>query len=1231
MDRMNYYPGGRRIFEEADPDIPPPGAYDVYSPEARYKKYGFISQESRFRADERQRAEGGGGGGAPALSRAGSISSGGTAVQRPAGSAAATAMRAEEQRQRREIEGYKKRLHDMQVNNERDTRLLREKVEQAEERIKELLRERTDVKKRLLQRETELKAKDRERELLAVRLERQSAMPAANPKAEKQLRDNAEQASSMCAKLKDALDKARRTSEEDKRRMRQLESALRRAAQDKAACEEELRKLAEMDYPRQVSRAEKELRAQEEQFREQIRKLGVSLQEAKDLAARYMNELGEATVHNTALENELQLARERERDAASGTGKQLDAAMAQLSATQVRMGDLERLSAQRAAEAGRLLDAANDHVEELKAEIARLEQEREQVQREMQGRIRDLTRDYQSAKREFESSVKDADSERTRRLHDTQTRLERATKETIDLKAEVSELRGILLKKEMAWKDRQLELEGDLQAAASDYEALQTQFNDQHAALSARIKGLEEQAQKRERAWGAERTGILEKLDTAHKDGFKLREALDALQKDAAQTKADCDSDLKRVGREMADLRAEADAHHARWEEERRELVRSHADEVAELKEECAVLEQQLQDDRFELGTQLGEARGELEAQAEAHREQLESLRAQAADATDALEKQVLAKQRLEERLASSDARAAARIAELEEQLDKARLEHEQSAAGLQRALQAAEQRAADCEDEAHAERAEAEALRAENAGLADRVERLAAANAELTAELDDGAAWADEQRDEALAHQAQLLQAVADKHRAGKAQWAAEREALQARLDRYKFREHLWAIQEHHMQTLIEITEDARVHMVQEARSLYCELQDEAAAADGNMDAGEALADDLQRLLALPADADADADAADLERQLAEVRDLARAVLAEGVQRAQDAAVARVRAEAAAQEARLMRVQGQVVEAAGEMSAQHKAERARLEGALDSARSDYRGLQELATANRAALEARAAELQAQAAELQARLGELEGQAGGAEDAARLETENAELRAQVERLGDYAAELEAQLEVADYAADDERAGTEQQRAALEARNAHMTRVLEQCEVDMAAQVEQISSMSQHIAELESERAIMAEQTQFQISWLKENYSKAYQDLDSVLSNGGGHSNLRQRIRYVESLKSQILALKRECLEASRERDRHRHAAALLRSELEAYKEVSDADALQAQRGTARGWAAPHSARPTGAAAAAAAERRAALGRKGAAVARSALDDAQQLQKRQMAVVDDAAP
>ncbi|KAJ2798047.1 hypothetical protein H4R20_004964, partial [Coemansia guatemalensis] len=1052
---------------------------------------------------------------------------------------------------------------------------------------------------------------------------------------EKQLRDYAEQASALSAKSKAALEKQQRTNEEDKRKLRQLEHQLRKLEQEKEVTESELKQVNQMDYPRQLVRAKRELREQEEQYREKVRKHSVMLQEARDLASRYMNELGEATVHNTALENELQLAKEREQEKATGNDKQLDSAMAQLSTTQRRLTDLERLSAQRSKEAERLLDAANEHVEELKVEIERLEQEREQVQREMQGRIRELTRDYEAAKREFESSVKGADSEHTKRLHDTQARLERATKETIDLKAEVSELRGILLKKEMAWKDQQLALEGDLQAAASDYEALQRRVAEQHEKFNAHQKNLEDQLRKKERAWNAERTGILEKLDTAHKDGFRLRDELDSVQKEAAQVSADCEADLKRMGQELAELQSENEARAAEWSRERKELARAHAEELSTLKEECALLEQQLSDNRHSFEDQLQDARYELDTLKSSYDEQLDALKTQLTEATDLLEKQVLAKQILEEQLVENGTKAATRVTELETELEETRLEHDQHLHQLQDELYQAEQKASELEDSLYNERVRAEPLQAENDRLSSRVDELTATNEELSGEctrlqemvdgLADGTAQADAQRDEALAHYTGLMQALADKHRAEKAQWEAEQTSMRRRLERYKHRESLWVIQDQHMQQLLEAKEDARSHMVQEARGLYCELQEEAAAADERMDAGLAIADELSSLVRASSSATGSGEAADLDQQVSDMRESIRRAFLEDMQRSQEAQISRMHVDNELQELKFMRVQGQIVETAGEMSAQHKAERARFEAELATARNDYRGLQDLAATNRSAFEAQIAELKAKISEL-AELG------SSSQDAAQLEADNAALAGQVQQLTNLNAELEEQLEAFEYTVDDERAEYERQRLVFESRSLHMTKVLEQCEVNMATQVSHINSMSQRVAELESERAIMAEQTQFQINWLKENYSKAYQDLDSVLNNGGGgHGNLRQRIKYVENLRAQILNLKKENFESARDRDRYKHHVSMLKSELNAYKEVSDADAYRV-RSHVRGRPASRrdkaANRKTLGADAGEVSERSALERKGAAVASKALEEARQLRQQQMAIVDE---
>ncbi|KAJ2537839.1 hypothetical protein EV175_006601, partial [Coemansia sp. RSA 1933] len=448
-------------------------------------KYGFLSQDERFKA-ERVDERGGGYGettnyGGRSLSRANSQTS---SKRTMVGNTTMTALRAEETRYKRELEHYQKLLLQQQHDASKDAHRMGEKIKVSEEKINALLRDRTELKQRLLKRESELRSKEKERDLLAERFEKQqqavSAAGPSNPKTEKALRERSEAANAMCIKLKAALDKARQVNEEDRRKIRHLESNIRKLDQERESIENYIKQMKEQDYPRQLHRAEREMRIQEEQYRESVRKLEVSLQEAKDKTSRYMNELGEATVHATALENELQLAKERELDSATGQGKQLETALARLNMTQSRLTDLERLAKQKSEESDRMLKAANEHIGGLNSEITRLEEEREEVQREMQGKIRELMQDYKSAKREFQSSVKGADDERTKRLTDTQLRLEKATKETIGLKAELSELRGILLKKEMAWKDKQLELEGDLQAAASDFEAMQAQMDEQH-------------------------------------------------------------------------------------------------------------------------------------------------------------------------------------------------------------------------------------------------------------------------------------------------------------------------------------------------------------------------------------------------------------------------------------------------------------------------------------------------------------------------------------------------------------------------------------------------------------------------------------------------------------------------------------------------------------------------------------------------------------------------------
>ncbi|KAJ2615294.1 hypothetical protein GGH99_000888 [Coemansia sp. RSA 1285] len=1213
----------------ANTDIPPAGTYNVYSPENPYKRYGFLTQEERFKADRAADERAGGG---SSLSRANSQTTTTSSRRTAVGSSATSttmmaALRAEETRYKREVEHYQRLLLQHQHDASKEEHRLGEKIRTTEEKAKELARERTHLKQRLLKCESDLRSKERERDLLAERLEKQQSLATAsgpaNPKTEKALRERSEAATAMCGKLKGALDKARQVAEDDRRKIRQLETQMRKLAQDRESLETYVKQLKDHDYPRQLHRAERELRRQEEQHREAVRKLDVSLQEARDQASRYMNELGEATVHATALESELQLAREREMDAANGQDKQLEAVASQLAMTKARLGELERVAKQKGDESDRMLAAANEHIEGLTGEISRLEQEREEVQREMQGRIRDLMGDYRAAKREFESSVRGADDERARRTVDTQLRLDKATKEAVALKAELSELRGILLKKEMAWKDKQIELEGDLKAAASDFEAMQTQLDDQHKRFDGHLRMLDDKARKKEAAWTAERTGLIEKLDAAHKDGFRLRDELDGLRRDTAQVKADCDADLKRMRRELDEAAADVEARDARWARERAELAAAHAEEVEQLREECTVLEQRMQDDRFSLENRLQDALDEAGALREAHDSELGKL-------ADELDAQTRAAGALETQLAEIDARHAAETDGLRMALDGAQSETQRSVAALQDELAAAMHRADAVGRQAESEHRAMEDLRLENSALDARVRELAEANEELASDcaglqstvdrLSGDAEYAHEAREDALAHYAQLLRDLDQKHRAERRQWDSERAAMADRLDRLRFRDAMYAIQQDYLLETVDAKEAARAHMVREARGLYDELQDQTAVAYECGDAGAELADDLERALAISASRDADADVEALET---EVRALAQHAFVEAVERTQAAQSARARVDGELRELRQMRAHGEMVAAAGEMSAQYAADRARLEDDLARARTDYRGLQELAAANRATFERQLAELRSEA------VADAQHTASAAEAAGRIEelaAENAALLEEAARLEDECAGLAARLEEAadaDAAAD----GGEEHGAVLEAQIDRMHQVLEQCEADMTAQVDQIGRMRQYIAEIESERAILAEQSQFQINWLRENYTMAYNELDSVLNNNGGHTNLRQRIRYVETLKTQILTLKKENFECTRERDRLKHSVTLLKSELDAYKEVSDADAMRA-RSRVRGLPTPGRARRAQKTAAASNAHRSVLEKRGAALASKALEEARQLSQRQMVVADD---
>ncbi|KAJ1826768.1 hypothetical protein LPJ56_002014, partial [Coemansia sp. RSA 2599] len=1163
---MASYAGGRNIFNDFDTDIPPPGTYDVVSPENPYKKYGFLNHGERFKAekpvDDHSAYAG------RTSSRAGQ---GAAPGRRGAGTTAMTAMRAEEVRLKREIEHYQRALHEIQAEGARDARMLGEKIKQSEQRIREMQKERGELRQRLLRAENELRAKEREVEILEKQQQQQQQHVAANPRTEKALRERSEAADAMCARLKAGMDKMTHTLDEHRKKVRQLEHQLRKKEQEKEGLETELANIKEADYPHQLRAVEKEVRHREELWREEMRKLNLALQDARDSASRYMNELGEATVHATALEAELHAVREKKRMESGELQKQFDVVLSELTTTKSSLSNLEQRAKQQADDANRVLNAANGHIDDLNDEIAQLKEEREQMRNHLHGEIEKLTRDYENAQRQFASTVKGADDERTHRMVEAQSRLERANKEISDLKAAISELRGILLSKEMYWKNRLIEVNSDLERVGIDYQTLREESKEHIDQLQARLDELEQHAAQSESAWKKERSGLIEKLDGAHKDGFRLRDALDTLQKETAQIKADCEADLLRMRQEIEDFQAEMDRREDQWAGERRELQRAHAESLSELKEEMAATEQQLHDQKAELDQQLQETQAELKSVVNSREEEIRERDAQLDDLEAALHNQAQVNRELEAQLADRDSEYESRIAQLESAAEETSRALQEQIAQMQQELRDARERTEHASRRLQEEADAADELRQENDGLVSRMQEIEEINAELKndcrqlqMQLDEGfedAMGAGVERDQALSHYAGLMQALADKHRVEKDSWKAERQALRNRIDRYQYREAMYAVAQQHLRQMLSIKEDARLHMVQEARNLYCELQDQADIAVDNMDVGAELAHDLERLLDLESSSQ---DAPEIEQMIDDVRVWTRRAFIGDMRRVQDAQEASAKAEFGALELRFMRMHGEIVDTIEEMSQTHKREKARLVAAADSADADCRQLEEMAAASRASFEARIGEL-----ESALKLKNAGGRSGSSADVAELEARNAEL-AQIN------AELEAQIDVIRCQVGDDRAANDQQRAAYEAQLTRLRQVLEQSEADMASQVDQIHQMRQHIAEVEGERAILAEQSQFQINWLKEHHAMAYKDLDMVLNNNGGHTNLRQRIKYVENLKAQILALKKENFDCSRERDRYRHHVNLLKSELDAYKEVKDVELLRGKSRLVRG-------------------------------------------------------
>ncbi|KAJ1941653.1 hypothetical protein FBU59_003441, partial [Linderina macrospora] len=465
-----------------------------------------------------------------------------------------------------------------------------------------------------------------------------------------------------------------------------------------------------------------------------------------------------------------------------------------------------------------------------------------------------------------------------------------------------------------------------------------------------------------------------------------------------------------------------------------------------------------------------------------------------------------------------------------------------------------------------------ADALESENDRLVGRIESVEQDNEDLVAayeQLEEQAAdlaeTASSGNEEALGYYVQMMQAMYAKHAREKEQWKEERAKLRGFIDRHRYRESMHVIREGFLGDMLEIKEDARAQMVHEARQMYVEMQEQAGVIYEQMDAGAELAGDLQRVLTLSTETP-------LGDVLAEVQHSVRNTFVGSMERLQEARVRRARLECNLMELKYMSVQGKIVETAGDISMQSKEEREQLERDLEAARTDLQDLQQMAASDRESFEAHISDLQAEIAELRRKSDRVASPVARDVSSSSLSGNDDDsleaLRQEVLQLVEEKAELEARLESIDYEMDDVRAEYELERASYESRIGRMKELLEQCEVDMETHVDEIEVMRRYLAEVEGERAIIAEQSQFQINWLKDNYAAAYHDLDAILSNNGGHTNLRQRIKYVDSLKNQILDLKKESFEGGREREKLRYQMDALRGELEAYREVVDVEAVQ---------------------------------------------------------------
>ncbi|KAJ1949971.1 hypothetical protein FBU59_000901, partial [Linderina macrospora] len=413
-------------------DTSEPGVFDTMTPENPYQTYHHVSRNDRFKDTRRRSAQhdadfmrrSTGRTSSRLVDTAGMHGSSATLhdhQQQPLHSSGITIelLRKEEQRMRHELDHYKGQLQTLQTKNEIEMEKLTMRAQQSEQRINELMMERRDLVQTITKREGALRAKERERETLVEQLEKQQHIAQQAIGKQNLLRDRSEAAGAVSSNVKKAMDQMTQRIEEHKRHLRHTEAKLRKAELARQTAEEQLNKLAVDDYPAQLRKAREELREREERHREDVRQIKTLLQDEREAAAGYMKQLGEANVHATALEKELQQARNSATNDSAELAKKLDIAMAQHAKSKAQLSEFERRAAQRTEESKRLLKAANGHIDDLKAEVARLEREREEVQLEMETKIRALNKDYKLAKHSFESSVKNVDTDRKRRLQDT--------------------------------------------------------------------------------------------------------------------------------------------------------------------------------------------------------------------------------------------------------------------------------------------------------------------------------------------------------------------------------------------------------------------------------------------------------------------------------------------------------------------------------------------------------------------------------------------------------------------------------------------------------------------------------------------------------------------------------------------------------------------------------------------------------------------------------------------